>query len=91
MPANTRDSKPVNDKRLSRLSPNTQPLWTVQEVAEYLQYKPDTVRRMAREGLIPCIKVGKSWRFRKSELETWFSRRNESEPSPVTVDTSTQS
>gem|GEM_PF-2214148 len=43
-------------------------LWTVEEVAEYLRLKPATIRRMAREGKIPAIKVGKSWRFSENQI-----------------------
>ena len=41
------------------------PLWTVDEVAGYLQLQPETIRSMARRGDIPAIKLGKVWRFDK--------------------------
>ena len=47
----------------------TEPLWTVEELAEYLKLEPATIRSMAREGRLPGIKVGRVWRFRRVELQ----------------------
>jgi excisionase family DNA binding protein len=30
---------------------------------------------MARSGEVPAIKVGKLWRFRKSDLDEWLKSR----------------
>lgn len=43
---------------------NTDQLWTVKEVAQYLRLTPETIRAMARRGQLPGVKVGRSWRFR---------------------------
>jgi excisionase family DNA binding protein len=51
---------------------STEPLWTVDDVALYLRLNPETVRGMARQGKIPCIKVGKSWRFRSNQIKRWL-------------------
>ncbi len=40
-----------------------EPLWTVENVAEYLKLQPETIRSMARRGELPAIKIGKVWRF----------------------------
>jgi len=48
---------------------NTDPLWTVDEVAVYLRMKPETIRAMARRGELPAVKVGKFWRFKCSALK----------------------
>jgi len=49
-------------------------LWTVQEVAKYLQWNPQTVYRKAKAGELPGKKVGKnSWRFRKNDIDQWLS------------------
>jgi len=57
---NTSSSKVVNR--------NTESLWTVDDLATYLQLEPSTVRTMAREGKLPAIKVGRVWRFKRSDL-----------------------
>ena len=46
----------------------TSPLWTVDEVADYLKLQPETIRSMARRGELPAIKLGKVWRFRKAAI-----------------------
>ena len=43
-------------------------IWTVNEVANYLHYKPSTVCKKAKQGVLPGTKFGKSWRFRKSAI-----------------------
>jgi excisionase family DNA binding protein len=48
------------------------PLMTIDEVAEYLNLHPLTVRRLAREGEIPAFKVGRQWRVKKELLERWL-------------------
>ncbi|MBU4479196.1 MAG: helix-turn-helix domain-containing protein [Candidatus Omnitrophica bacterium] len=44
---------------------------TVDEVAEALKIHPYTVRRLCREGKLPCFKIGGQWRFRKKKLAEW--------------------
>lgn len=47
---------------------------TVKEVADFLRLKEATVCRLASEGKLPGVKVGKSWRFDMEALErciTW--------------------
>ena len=43
-------------------------LMTVDEVAEFLRLKPETIRSMARRGDLPGIKLGRVWRFRRSSI-----------------------
>jgi excisionase family DNA binding protein len=51
-------------------------LWTVEDLAEYLKLQPETIRSMARRGELPAIKLGKVWRFQKTEInEMLVSRR----------------
>jgi excisionase family DNA binding protein len=47
-------------------------LLTVNAVAELLKISPEILRRHARNGLIPAHKVGRTWRFSRSELEDWL-------------------
>ena len=47
----------------------TEPLWTVEDVANYLRLKQETVRMMARANKLPALKVGKVWRFRAIEIK----------------------
>lgn len=50
-----------------------QEIMTSQEAAEYLRLGIDTLKRKARAGDIPAAKVGRSWRFRKADLDAWLS------------------
>ncbi len=49
-------------------------LMGVEEVAEYLGVGRVTVYRWCREGRLPCLKVGKSWRIRRGTLEDFLKQ-----------------
>lgn len=55
----------------------TDDILTIKEVAEYLKIKEKTAYRLLAEGKIPGFKVGGSWRFRRSEIETWIDEQRE--------------
>ena len=46
---------------------------TLEEVAEYLRLKPQTIYTWAQEKKIPAFKLGKEWRFKKSMIDKWFN------------------
>lgn len=45
---------------------------TTEEVLEYLQVNLRTVYRLIKAGKIPAVRVGRQWRFRKSDIDTWL-------------------
>ncbi len=47
---------------------------TIDEVADYLRLKPQTIYTWAQEKKIPAAKLGKEWRFRKSVIDQWFNQ-----------------
>jgi excisionase family DNA binding protein len=51
---------------------------TVHEVAEYLRMSEAKVYRLVKEGGLPVVRIGKTWRFRKDLLDNWLSERTES-------------
>jgi excisionase family DNA binding protein len=51
-------------------------LLSTEEVAGYLGVGQVTVWRWCREGTLPCAKIGRSWRIRRSAVEE-FVRRSE--------------
>lgn len=51
-------------------------LLSTEEVARYLGVEPVTVWRWCREGTLPCAKIGRSWRIRRSAVQE-FVRRSE--------------
>lgn len=56
------------------LSPDRD-LLTAEEVAAYLDVQPVTIYRWCREGRLPCLKIGKSWRIRRTALEAFLQQR----------------
>lgn len=50
----------------------TSDIMTLEEVAEYLRLKPQTIYTWAQEKKIPGAKLGKEWRFKKSIIDEWY-------------------
>jgi len=50
-------------------------IMTIEEVAQYLQLHPLTVRSLARAGAIPAFKVGRQWRVQRSILTQWLEEQ----------------
>jgi len=49
-------------------------IMTLEEVADYLRLKPQTIYTWAQEKKIPAAKLGKEWRFRRSMVDKWFNQ-----------------
>jgi excisionase family DNA binding protein len=45
---------------------------TTAEVLAYLQVNLRTVYRLLKAGKIPAVRVGRQWRFRKSDVDAWL-------------------
>jgi len=45
---------------------------TLKEVAKYLKLAEKTAYRLAAEGKLPGFKVGGSWRFTRTDIESWI-------------------
>ena len=50
---------------------------TTKEAAEYLGIKPSTLYKYIKQGVIPAFKIGSLWRFKKSALDRWISKKLE--------------
>ena len=48
---------------------------TLEEVAQYLRLKPQTIYKWAQEKRIPAAKLGKEWRFRRSVIDRWLDEQ----------------
>ncbi len=47
--------------------------WIVlEEAAEYMDVTKDTVRNWIKKTDIPAHKIGKLWKFKKSEIDEWI-------------------
>ena len=53
----------------------TEDVMTVREVAKYLKLDERTVYNLAIKGKLPAIKIGKQWRFRRSQIDRLFTGR----------------
>jgi excisionase family DNA binding protein len=71
--------KPMGKAELSQPQPlqtqgqRFEPLLRVQDAATLLGgMHPKTLMRLARNGEVPAIKIGKCWYFRASSLNLWI-------------------
>lgn len=44
----------------------------IEEAANFLGVTKDTIRNWIKKNNIPAHKIGKLWKFRKSELNEWI-------------------
>jgi excisionase family DNA binding protein len=49
-------------------------IMTVHDIAEYLRLSEAKVYRMANEGCIPALRIGKTWRFKRELIDEWIRR-----------------
>ena len=47
---------------------------TVKDVANYLNISVSKVYFMANANQIPAFRVGKSWRFKRDQIDTWIQQ-----------------
>jgi excisionase family DNA binding protein len=64
-----------------------EPLASAEEAAVHLRIHVKTLRRLAREGQVPCARIGKYYRFRLSELDHWVRENHNVISRPFRVDT----
>jgi len=50
-------------------------IMTAEETCRYLKITPRTLYRYLRSRKIPAFKLGKEWRFVRSDLEQWIRDR----------------
>ena len=48
---------------------------TTEEVLAYLNVTPRTIYRLIRTGELPAIRIGRQWRFRRSDLDAFVDRQ----------------
>jgi excisionase family DNA binding protein len=53
---------------------------TVGDVAAYLRYTEEHVRRLARQGKIPAAKPGRAWRFSRRQILQWIENGCPAQP-----------
>jgi excisionase family DNA binding protein len=61
-----------NDKNIRG---HWEPLMTPADAAAHLRIHVKSVIRLARNGALPGLRLGKHWRFRYSELAAWEAEK----------------
>jgi excisionase family DNA binding protein len=59
---------------------------TTEEVLAYLQVNLRTVYRLIKAGKIPAVRVGRQWRFRKSDIDAWLDSQHSRPPASLARD-----
>ena len=60
----------MNDAR-----PDRQAFLKTEDVLGYLKTTPRTIYRLIRSGELPAVRIGRQWRFRRSDLDAWLERQ----------------
>ncbi len=59
-------------------------LLTVDDAAKILRLRPATVRRMARDGRLPAVRLARGWRFLEDDLRRWLEQNRWTTDTPTT-------
>ncbi|WP_298136228.1 helix-turn-helix domain-containing protein [Acidiferrobacter sp.] len=57
---------------------------TLDELAVYLKAGKRTIYRLAAGGEIPAFKLGGTWRFSRSDIESWIKQQSAGSPERAT-------
>ena len=49
----------------------------IKEVSDYLKIPVSTIYKLAQDGKVPAVKVGKHWRFMKKDLDHLFEQNKD--------------
>ena len=70
----------INAYETSGTSPAVfEPLLDDKQAGEMLGLHSKTLQRLARQGRIPAIRLGRYWRFRASSLNAWIDLQSTSQ------------
>jgi excisionase family DNA binding protein len=50
---------------------------TTKELAKYLKLHAITICKLSKEGKIPCMRIGRVWRFDKETIDEWIAKGQE--------------
>jgi excisionase family DNA binding protein len=56
---------------------NADDILNIKEVSKYLRLPVSTIYKLAQDGKLPGVKVGKHWRFLKKDLQLLFAKKGE--------------
>jgi excisionase family DNA binding protein len=61
---------------MEKFSLMSEEILTNREVADLLKLHPKTVNKLAIAGKLPAYRIGRQWRFRKSEVLKLLEKRD---------------
>src|SRR3989304_929316 len=60
----------------SMLSPGSpEDILMIKQLSEYLMVSEKTIYRMLEKNMLPAIRVGGQWRFRRRDIDTWIDNQ----------------
>ena len=59
-------------------------LLSAPEVAELIGMRVDFVYKLSRQGGIPCIKFGRTYRYRREAIDDWLLEQERGNHDPTT-------
>jgi excisionase family DNA binding protein len=68
------DLKPKPVTSIGSSSFEFEPLLDSEQAAALLKIHPKTLQKLARQGEVAAIQIGKLWRFRASALDEWLKQ-----------------
>ena len=54
---------------------NTENWIGLQDVADYIGVSKDTIRNWIKKSNFPAHKIGRFWKFKKSEIDEWVDKK----------------
>ncbi len=54
-------------------------IMTIEELASYLRIPLSSAYKLAQEGKIPGLKVGRHWRFHRVLIERWMKKKSQNQ------------
>lgn len=66
----------VSDMTMMNIKPPTElaAFLTTDDVLGYLKVNARTIYRLIRTGELPAVRIGRQWRFRRTDLDDWLDR-----------------
>ena len=62
------------------MDPTGTDILTLEELHGYLKIPKPTLYALAQNGRIPAAKVGKHWRFRRTDIDEWLKAQQWNRP-----------
>ncbi|MGH8674644.1 MAG: helix-turn-helix domain-containing protein [Burkholderiales bacterium] len=54
---------------------NDEEIFTLQDLSAYLKIAEKTLYGYAQKGILPGIKIGSAWRFRRKDIDAWLEQQ----------------